>query len=74
MLKIFLSDWEDLKRKVQKTIDNNLKLISMNYVQEGEMIITHSSVQRVTVNYSEIGRSWKNNESPSYLGKYMVVG
>ena len=48
------SDWEDLRRKVKKTIDDNLKLIFIRHTQEKKMIVTHSSVQRVIVNYSEI--------------------
>ena len=37
------------------------------------MVVTHQNVSRVIVNYSEIGKSWKNDGSPSNQEKLNQV-
>jgi len=37
------------------------------------MVVSHQNVNRVIVNYSEIGKSWKNDGSPSNQDKLYQV-
>lgn len=43
ILKITVSDCEDLGRKVKKTINYNLKMFFIRYAQEEKMIVSYSS-------------------------------
>ena len=72
-MKTSVPDWAELREKVKKTIDDYLKLIFIKYAQESRMVVTHQNVSRVIVNYSEIGKSWKNDGSPSNQEKLNQV-
>ena len=72
-MKTSVPDWAELREKVKKTIDDYLKLIIIKYAQESRMVVTHQNVSRVIVNYSEIGKSWKNDGSPSNQEKLNQV-
>ena len=72
-MKTNVPDWVELREKVKKTIDDYLKLIIIKYAQESRMVVTHQNVSRVIVNYSEIGKSWKNDGSPSNQEKLNQV-
>ena len=56
-MKTSVPDWVDLRDKVKKTINDNLKLVFIKYAQESRMVVSHQNVSRVIVNYSEIGKS-----------------
>ena len=72
-MKTSVPDWAELREKVKKTIDDYLKLIIIKYAQESRMVVTHQNVSRIIVNYSEIGKSWKNDGSPSNQEKLNQV-
>ena len=72
-MKTSVPDWAELREKVKKTIDDYLKLVFIKYAQESRMVVTHQNVSRVIVNYSEIGKSWKNDGSPSNQEKLNQV-
>lgn len=72
-MKTSVPDWAELREKVKKTINDYLKLVFIKYAQESRMVVTHQNVSRVIVNYSEIGKSWKNDGSPSNQEKLNQV-
>ena len=72
-MKTSVPDWAELREKVKKTIDDYLKLVFIKYAQESRIVVTHQNVSRVIVNYSEIGKSWKNDGSPSNQEKLNQV-
>ena len=72
-MKTSVPDWVEFRERVKKTINDNLKLVFIKYAQESRMVVTHQNVSRVIVNYSEIGKSWKNDGSPSNQDKMNKV-
>ena len=72
-MKKSVSDWQDLREKLKKTIADKLKLIFIKNAQEEKMICSHNEVNMVIVNYSEIGRSWKFDGSESNQAKVFQV-
>jgi len=58
-----IPDWDVLRNKIKKSIDERLKLIFIRNAQKELMTITHNNAKRVIVNYSEIGRSFKEDGS-----------
>ena len=58
-----IPDWDVLRNKIKKTIFERLKLIFIINAQKELMTITHNNAKRVIVNYSEIGRSFKEDGS-----------
>ena len=44
---------------------DNLELVFIKYTQQEKITVTHQNVNQVTVNYSDIGKSWKYDGSQS---------
>ena len=68
-----IPDWDVLRNKIKRTIDDKLKLRSIRNAQQEQMTITHNNAKRVIVNYSEIGRSYKEDGSSNNCAKVFKV-
>ena len=68
-----IPDWDVLRNKIKKAIDDKLKLRLIRNVQQEQMNITHNNAKRVIVNYSEIGRSYKEDGSSNNCAKVFKV-
>ena len=49
-MKKSVPDWQELREKVKKTIDDKLKLIFIKNAQEEKMIVSYNDVNRVIIN------------------------
>ena len=68
-----IPDWDVLRNKIKKAIDDKLKLRLIRNAQQEQMTITHNNAKRVIINYSEIGRSYKADGSSNNCAKVFKV-
>ena len=68
-----IPDWDVLRNKIKRTIDDKLKLRLIRNAQQEQMTITHNNIKRVIVNYSEIGRLYKEDGSTNNCAKVYKV-
>ena len=68
-----IPDWDVLRNKIKKAIDDKLKLRLIRNAQQEQMTITHNNAKRIIVNYSEIGRSYKEDGSSNNCAKVYKV-